>query len=836
MREQKTTSRPASLRRVTSAKTGGALLTVVILTTVVAFIVGVSLRMGSTEQRLNERHFVMLDARNAAEAITEYGAAQLSRRWSSQSSFTTDELAPNRRPLELSEAFHEVFPENRYDLELVGGAVELGRYFIDPDDPSHADDPHRGKMVQVRNVNLYGQAQVNPGRPFTSPTTARVVQTLQLRDAPLFSHGVFYNMDLEFHPGPIMTMNGPVHANGDVWVQAIDSLTFTSGITATGEFRYGYMLHDGGSNQITQTGNVWINNGRGGLTRPYKGSGDRRNVSSYWTSESGERAITDAGFSTWAELAMNRWGGNVQDGSHEVPPLNPLGFRNYVRNNPNTTVLDDALNHGYAILEPNQPLRQPDGTLNPAHKRTAETEKFSFKSGMIIRIHHSLDGLTTSRGAALPDNAVPLRERSDAHDPWSPYTTGLGPESEFLVSFHKIDRSNPVQPMSALRNTMEVQALGEDGEPLYDSGGNPVMETIGEVQEIPVYVQPPRPSDPEADPEGWDQLWKDFYFNSVFAAHPYREQNANAAPHSGMFDRRRNAGVDLIEVNVGAFRQIIEDPDGWWFWRNQGPDHTHDFIPSRDFNGVLYVEFPTDPRTQPGSPEYEPRPDNIVVSNRQSPTSGTNRPVEMGLILTNASQIPNPNYNQVVGRDEGFTLATNNTLYVRGHFNADGDPATGSNTAGDHPGQFDPPAALIADAIMPLSSGYDFTRSKENRPGASGFTEFNAGIVQGLRPTDKGGDGSISGGNHNFKRFLEHWGGIEFRYRGSMVALYESEIATQGTDTAFYSPPVRNWGFYEGFQAGRFPPGTPNLRSFRLMNTRFLSAAEYSEALADLGY
>ena len=66
------------------------------------------------------------------------------------------------------------------------------------------------------------------------------------------------------------------------------------------------------------------------------------------------------------------------------------------------------------------------------------------------------------------------------------------------------------------------------------------------------------------------------------------------------------------------------------------------------------------------------RKDAIVPARIKSPSYSDN---ELGLLLTNAEEIPNPSYNQNTnGRDDGFTLATNAVMYVKGHFNADGNP------------------------------------------------------------------------------------------------------------------------------------------------------------------
>jgi len=881
-------------RRIRASIRGGALITVIIVTTVVSMIVASLLQWGVSDQKVNVRHFALLDARNAAEAAAELGAGILAYRWESQTSVPSDDLETH--PLDEEEAFLDelpaTFPDTRYEFELTGGSVERGRFYIHPDDPAFSDDPHKGKLVTVQSVDILSKATVE--EPLLSDSVSAYARlTLQVRDAPLFSHAVFYNMDLEFHPGPQMVMNGPVHANGDIWMQAVNRLEFTSNVTATGDFRYGSMNRAHTSNPVDQNGKVFINNGEGGLASPYRGSGNRRNIRSYWDSQSPQEYFTSEGYTNWGDFAMNRWNGNLQDAAHEVPSLNPIGFNDYVRDDPSTpSIVDDDLNYAYALIEPNiVQATDPSGLQNPVHKGAGEKEKFAYKAGLIVKVHYSEDGINTSDGGTLPgpDYRIRLRERlptpredrDNIDDPLDPNSVwnnlygqydgreqadsleeALGPESDFYISFWKVDRDDAHNLSTTNFNETTVQAVDPDGSPRYNDDGTPEKVTVQTVREVPLKVS-------------LDWEWQKRDIHDMFAVHQYREfENAQGGggnngnnngnrgnngdngnddnngvdddflnedtgtpgdPRSSMYDHRRQTGVDLVEMNMDKFRIYVEHSGmgGVLSAYDWSTPEENRYSPDQDFNGVLYVEFPTDPETIPGSGDYEARPDGIVKSQRKSPRD---EDVELGLIVTNANRIPDPYYNKASGRDPGFTLATNTPVYIKGHYNADGASNTGTNTEADESSVWDPnpPAAIVADAVMPLSSGFGFLGTRDRSADASGFTEFNAAIIQGLRPTDKEGDGDQSGGNHNFPRFLEDWGGIEFRYRGSMVALFESEIATQGTSTRYYSPPKRNWGFYELFQDGVFPPGTPNVRSFKKINFRFITQAEYEKALKEI--
>jgi hypothetical protein len=110
----------------------------------------------------------------------------------------------------------------------------------------------------------------------------------------------------------------------------------------------------------------------------------------------------------------------------------------------------------------------------------------------------------------------------------------------------------------------------------------------------------------------------------------------------------------------------------------------------------------------------------------------------------------------------------------------------------------------------------------------------NTAILGGIVPSQKYTSTEESGGSHNFPRFLENWGSVVFRYRGSMVCLYESEIANQTWSTSYYSPPNREWGFYNQFAKGIYPPGTPSSRSYYRVNFSYMTQAQYNTATTGL--
>jgi len=162
----------------------------------------------------------------------------------------------------------------------------------------------------------------------------------------------------------------------------------------------------------------------------------------------------------------------------------------------------------------------------------------------------------------------------------------------------------------------------------------------------------------------------------------------------------------------------------------------------------------------------------------------------------------------------GFTVASENPVYVMGDYNAAG--GWGANNA---------PAAVIADAVTLLSNNWTDLNDLNNptavgaRPAST--TWYRVAVAAGKtlsfpRPgwgisSDVGTDGGV----HNFLRYIENWGGQILWYQGSLVSLYYSQYATGSFKccTTVYSPPTRNYSFDVNFlDPTKLPPGTPQFR------------------------
>jgi hypothetical protein len=185
--------------------------------------------------------------------------------------------------------------------------------------------------------------------------------------------------------------------------------------------------------------------------------------------------------------------------------------------------------------------------------------------------------------------------------------------------------------------------------------------------------------------------------------------------------------------------------------------------------------------------------------------------------LANANQLPNNS-----GR--GWTVATQNPLYVKGNYNitADGihfatkpDQTTNANTC--------VPAALLCDAITILSSSFNDVTGTGSRPAAAAPSNtVNAAVITGNVPSTDVTATTFSGGVHNLMRLQENWGnGSKYVIMNtSIVVLFASQMATHqfrnpvGWSPApinpYYTAPIRLWGFDPNFyDPAKQPPGIP---------------------------
>jgi hypothetical protein len=169
----------------------------------------------------------------------------------------------------------------------------------------------------------------------------------------------------------------------------------------------------------------------------------------------------------------------------------------------------------------------------------------------------------------------------------------------------------------------------------------------------------------------------------------------------------------------------------------------------------------------------------------------------------------------------GLTIASENSVYIQGHWNA--------NAAGF--GNPHVATAVLADSVTLLSANWNDRNSYTNPYNKNTTTQRNAtttwyrlAIISGKgrsfpQPGGTPQDFGTDGGAHNFLRYIEDWGGQTLNYRGSIASLYVSRqaVGTYKCCTVVYDPPTRGYNFDTEFLTpSLLPPRTPMFRDVNI--------------------
>ncbi len=204
-----------------------------------------------------------------------------------------------------------------------------------------------------------------------------------------------------------------------------------------------------------------------------------------------------------------------------------------------------------------------------------------------------------------------------------------------------------------------------------------------------------------------------------------------------------------------------------------------------------------------------------------------------GVRLINGTTIPGIYDAVTASNTRGFTVASENGVYVLGNYNATGasSPPAQGNTPFNLYSPFNTathiPASIVADGVTVLSNNWNDGQSFSS-PVISPYdqstrlataTQIRFAMISGdtiasraASPSQGGISPRLNGGVHNFKRFLERWTNQRLDYSGSLVNLFNSRNNNGSFKCCneVYNPPIRNWVFDGTFlDPTRLPPGTP---------------------------
>ena len=858
---------------------GSAFITVMLYSFLILALVASILQWSLHERRMNARSAYFLEARNAAEALAEYGFSQIATQFSSHSDVPDFDPQNTATALKLP-PFHdrdhaqvgEFFYGSNVDtttysatthptgMELIGGKkISIGGgagnlYYVDPNDPNNAYDPLKGQWVFRRDIQVLARATVVPPNG-DAPVSAYVTEKVSVRGAPLFANAIFYsNNDLEIFPGPQMDIYGPVHCNGNMFVSNQSSsagLNFHGAVSCSGDIYHAWANENAaaagtgsealGTNPVTFVTNAGTMVAMKDSNNVWRDSTMGTDSTLFTTSSPAGlyRSTTSAALSqlqgTWSAnfraTASQLWGGNLQTKDMSVAAYNPVGAGGQVG-------VDGAGHPIYANV----------GSVDPSDNNKV------------------LD----------PDAADPLGY--GAHSMIDPPDTSLSASDTYYTGKSEVEKEK-----FANRAALYIQVTVTPG-----SGGNPDTASsiklfgcpgsaptgtaanqvgpnggilLGAAPSGLITFIPYKATQRSATGGGtsWTVTTTTYSATSNLTVTTSASSNPGSIQqvNQGLFDRRQMAGINLVQLDMAALRAALTDihnasttdgkaildaSGGLWGSGTSGSGYDPTVSGSSGWNGAVYVEV----KTSTGDSTQT----SIALAN--------------GDVASGSSLVPGG--TNAVNGVQGLTVATNAPMYILGNLNADGAntvtttlstnaatmPDDGHTDALGTTDSAESPVALAADAITILSRNYfaspgsngSFAQATNSsstnainswstaKPTASSTTvEVAAAFITGLVRTSATAN---SGGAHNLPRFIEDWGGKTVAIRGSLVSMYRSKVATGPFSGLYYGAPQRNWGFDKIFQNGRFPPITPKVMSYRRTDFTDLSATDYRTARTNL--
>ena len=416
---------------------GSALITVLLYIFILSMLVASVLGWSLTERRLTMRATYWLEARNAAEAVAEYGFSQIASQFSSHANPPSFDPGGST-PLALPPA--SFFTGSNVDtssLEVIGGTANPlpaggALYFVDPKDPNNAGETLKGQYVYRRDIRVLAKATVRPP-PSTgfSPVTVYLTENVSVRGAPLFANAIFYsNNDLEAAPGPMFDIYGPVHVNGNLIISSQGTvemgtasyINFRGPVSASGDVYHawgnvnaaaegrGYHMTSGDNpgeplgndplNFMTTLGTLvnlkgsdgtWQDSTMGTDSSLFSSKGVYSNTSIPALAPDGTGQLQSKLSSAFHDNALTVWGGNLQTEAMDVAAYNPVGAGGQVSGDASNPILantDAADSVGYGphsmIDPPNTSLSSSDPYY--AAKNEVEKQKLSNQAGLYVQV------------------------------------------------------------------------------------------------------------------------------------------------------------------------------------------------------------------------------------------------------------------------------------------------------------------------------------------------------------------------------------------------------------------------------------------------------------------
>jgi len=727
------------------------------------------------------------------------------------------------------------------DAITVAGPTLAGVSWLEPDETSgytvtFPRDPDGNPLAEARTVasGPY-QGFVGLATPYRMQVTARLAdlsevtltRTLQTVGIPVFQFGMFDDNNLSFFAGPTFNFGGRVHTNANLFLASDSTLTMADRVTAVGEV-VRTELSNGWNTNSNYTGNVRI------ITAPNAFRDLLRTEGSLLGGPG-----TAQNEPAWTSLSTGIYNSNLVNGRTGARRLDL-----------------PVVSFGATPIDL---IRRPVANEDTVRPRVLSQRFFSLASVRILLSDTAEDLLTLPGVTAVPPVALGnLAVTPVAGYIASPFAVSAGPSSTGVRTptgtplhggFLKIEMQDGGGTWRDV--TLEILNLGIAGRqwpsPSTGSPGcaEPAPDAVLRLQRLrdsgsclngsttatdywPNVLYDTREGvlrdgEPSAAPVRFGGIMHYLEVDARNLSRWFRgdigTSGVSAIDVTGYVlyfsDRRGNRNAINAETGEYGFEDIVNPASGIGA-ANGGLDV------GEDLNGNLtldvYGQTPTlrtgmtAPLLGTARPWTTVDPGNAIDATEEMAIARRNPPI----FFRRALKLVNGGGNSLVL--PGLTVASENPVYVQGHWNADAGGFNQPHAA----------SAILADAVTLLSRNWNDRRSftdphdRNGRPAATTWYRFAVIAGKGLsfpRPAGTGQDFGTDGGAHNFLRYLEDWGGQTLHFRGAIASLFISRqaVGTYKCCADVYSPPTRGYNFDADFLTpALLPPRTPMFRDVNI--------------------
>jgi len=716
--------------------------------------------------------------------------------------------------------------------------------------------------------------QVNATRP--GGANVNMLRNVEVALIPVFQFGVFSDSDLSYFAGPRFDFRGRVHTNGNLYVASGSTLVFYSKVTAAGQIIRDRLANDWPTSS-GYGGTVYAANASGGCNTAQPAT----NCLSFAVPQaSWSGGIPSAGAQNpgWFNISTNTYNGFIANNATGVTPLT-LPFVGGASMNASATQIQIIRKPpaGESATSPLGASRE----YNKAEIRVilADTLASLHTDGSASPNPDGQDvwlgGLSVNNVPGTPAGSTSyFAQAQGGYDPnWFPTTGNWNFFDSYLrVEYLNGNTGNWVGVTNEWLGLGFARSLLPRNSPGADVTGHPNAILIFQKRADRNSDGAITPTDtPAPNLTGPNSQYSWYPINFYDAREGFPRDSTTLAGTTCY----ANGVVNAVEIDVANLRQWLlgaigasgpnvnfTNQNGYilYFSDRRGMVADPNVTPVA-LNGASGLEDVTNSGSANGSPDgaldpvysngYSPEDvdeNNLLDNWGAASVGGGFKNLGAGLaapflrvdcLSGNGNAYANkvsgarhvlklvdaglgnlPTLPPLQGGGGGFTVVSENPVYVQGNYNSSATDPFWSNpdTTSDVPHAA---AAIIADAVTFLSANWsDFESMKYpsalgSRPAANTYYRMAIAAGKGVNFQHIGGTGQdfgTDGGMHNFLRYTENWGGQTLGYRGSLVSLYYSQYAT-GTFkccTLVYSPPARNYQFDTLFlNPANLPPGTP---------------------------